>query len=137
MTAQKLRSPWRKLKKGEIEQFRIILREGMKDGDTLTARHVSRALDVSTQIDLPLGELLNPHLAGWIWGWQLSGKIGKTGAIPPGHQFSAQGIEGMVTIVRISFIHALLVSDDTGLNRIEIFVPRIWTYRGPRLGNSR
>ena len=129
MMAQKQLLTLRKLKKREIEQLRNVFFQSSIHGDTAEAREVYQALSIDARIDLPLGELCNPRMAGWIWGWRLAGRSFITGEISKNHQFDAQGLEGMVSISGIALTQALLVSDETGLNRIEIFVPRLWTYK--------
>jgi|SRR5579885_1127440 hypothetical protein len=124
-------SPWRKLKKQEIAQVRRRFEESIAQGDTSTYRAVYQSLQVATVICLPLGELLNPKLEGWLLAWKMAGRPFMIGRIKSGLQFAAQGIEGMVTIEGVSLAHALLASDETGLFRIEIFVPRAWQWEDP------
>jgi hypothetical protein len=116
----------RKLKKTEVAQLRKRFAESAPHGETPEYRAVYQALQVRTRIDLPLGELLNPALEGWLLGWKMAGLPFRTGPITRRHRFSAQGIEGLLTIEGVSLAHALLASDETGLYRIEIFVPRAW-----------
>ena len=119
-------SALRKLQKTEIAQLRKRFEESAAHGDTPGYREVYQALQVWTRIDLPLGELLNPKLEGWLLGWAMAGHPFTTGPITKRHRFSAQGIEGLMMIEGVSLAHALLASDETSLDRIEIFVPREW-----------
>lgn len=103
--------------------------ESSLHGDTPSFRAFYNTLLIDARIEMPLGELANPDLAGFFWGWTMSRRSITTHALPEHHQYAAQGIEGMIRIEWITLSQALLVTDMTGPFRIEIFVPRHFQVR--------
>ena len=125
-TAGKLR----KLKKQEVERLRDRVVVNINSGD-MQNQTCNRALQVPTRVDLPLGELANPEMSELIKDWAKTCTF-TLGEITPQHQFNAQGIEGLVRIENVPLNMALLAARKIGIYRIEIFVPREWTYDVPR-----
>jgi len=58
-------------------------------------------------IEFPLGELFNPNIRGYLWAWQMAGKI-QTKPITEKDRFKAQGLEGKASIP-VDMVTALLV----------------------------
>lgn len=114
----------RKLSRMEVEALGQRFTESALHGDTPAFQVFYHTLLINARIELPLGELLNPDLEGFFWGWRMSGGSITTHALPEHHQYAAQGIEGMIRIEWVTLSQALLVADITGPFRIEIFVPR-------------
>ena len=52
---------------------------------------------MNVRLEFPLGEVMNPNIAGFIWAWNLQNKI-KTESISKKDRFNAQGLEGKATI---------------------------------------
>jgi hypothetical protein len=125
-TAGKLR----KLKKQEVERLRDRFMTSINAED-MQNQTCNTALQVPTRVDLPLGELANPEMSEFIKGWARTCTF-TLGEITPQHQFNAQGIEGLVRIENVPLNMALLAARKIGIYRIEIFVPREWTYDVPR-----
>jgi hypothetical protein len=78
-------------------------------------------------VEFPLGELMNPRIAGFVWAWAMQTRIA-THVIQRGDQFNAQGLpigplwgEGKVR-VRTSLSTALLVYDLLPAYRCQILV---------------
>jgi hypothetical protein len=122
----------KKLTKGElqalVQRFKAIGKQGVEQTDPV----FTALLEEQVQVDMPLGELLNPKIEGLVMVWQMAGIPFVTGEITDKHQFNAQGLEGLVSItVRLAM--ALLTATMVELNRIEVFVPPAWkggTYCG-------
>ena len=113
----------RKLSRMEVAVLGQRFTESALHGDTPSFQAFYNTLQINAQIELPLGELLNPDLEGFFWGWRMSRGSITTHALPEHHQYAAQGIEGMIRIEWVTLSQALLVADITGPFRIEIFVP--------------
>jgi hypothetical protein len=111
----------RKLTRREIEclwDHIIQLAQSGNTEDPFWAR-----LRVSTCIDFPLGELLNPRMR------ELVMILAQTrsfihGEITREHQFGTQGLEGLITVEDVPLSMALLAATKTGIYRIAIFVSR-------------
>ena len=76
--------------------------------------------DSPVLLEFPLGELMNPGIAGFLWAWKLQGKI-QTHAIEPGDRFNAQGLEGKVRI-RTTLTTALLVYRELPAHHCQITI---------------
>jgi len=63
--------------------------------------------DRMAQVEFPLGELMNPNIAGFAWAWALQRRL-VIGDIEESDQFNAQGLEGKAC-VRTTLSTALLV----------------------------
>ena len=79
-------------------------------------------LQVSVRMEMPLGELANPKLAGFVWALGAKGITPETGEITNKNSFNAQGLEGKVIFRERTRSGARLLSYDTGFDRINIFV---------------
>lgn len=115
----------RKLKKQEIEQLQARFEASARQGDNPRYQALHTALQVGTRVDLPLGELANPEMSGFVMVWSMTRPF-IHGEITDQHQFNAQGLEGLVSIEDVPLSMALLAAGRTGIYRIEIFVPRNW-----------
>lgn len=115
----------RKLKRQEVERLRDRFVAHFKPEDLQDQACVA-VLQVPTRVDLPLGELLNPEMSELLKVWSTACTC-IPGKITPQHQFCAQGIERLVSIETVPLNMALLAASKTGIYRIAIFVPRLWT----------
>src|SRR5437660_7047453 len=120
---------FRQLSRMEVTMLQRRFLESSQHGDTSEFRAFHNYIQVVTRVEMPLGEMANPHLEGFFWGWVMSGRPVTTGALPQHHQYAAQGIEGMISIERVTLSQALLVANETGPFRIGIFVPRTFSVR--------
>jgi len=59
-------------------------------------------------LEMPLGELTNEGIAGFVWAWNAKHMI-KTADISENDRFNAQGLEGKV-IIETSFTTALIAA---------------------------
>ena len=85
-------------------------------------------------VEFPLGELMNPAIAGFVWAWAMQKRL-VVGSIQEGDQFNAQGLEGKVR-VRTTLSTALLVYRDLPPYRCQVVMEReVWD--GSRNGNQR
>ena len=85
-------------------------------------------------VEFPLGELMNPAIAGFVWAWAMQKRL-VVGSIREGDQFNAQGLEGKVR-VRTTLSTALLVYRDLPPYRCQVVMEReVWD--GSRNGNQR
>lgn len=80
--------------------------------------HKQHCMDVT--LELPLGEVMNPRISGFVWAWKKQGKI-KMGRIQKRDRFNAQGLEGKA-IVRTTLVTALLVCRELPPYRCRIFL---------------
>lgn len=119
----------RKLTKSELQSLVTRYKAIGKRGIEQTDPGFLGLLDQEVRLDLPLGELLNPALAGLVIVWKLSGLPMVTGPITDQHQFNAQGLEGLVSIT-MRLAMALLTATKVDLRRMDVFVPPAW--RGGR-----
>jgi len=69
-------------------------------------------------LEFPLGELMNPAIAGFVWAWKMQGRI-EVCAIPADAHFNAQGLEGMAR-VHTDLCVALMVWRDLPAHRCNI-----------------
>jgi hypothetical protein len=116
----------KKLTKSELRalvaRFQAIGRRG---GTQCTDPPFLSSLAEEVRLDLPLGELANPRIAGLVLVWRLQGLPMIPGEITDQHQFNAQGLEGAVSIP-MPLSMALLVATMVELNRMDVFVPPAW-----------
>lgn len=80
-----------------------------------------RLIWIDCQVVFPLGELLNPNLAGYAWVWALKQSVHPE-PITDKHRFNAQGLEGCFTINE-PLSTAILMYREVSPDRINIFVP--------------
>ncbi len=71
-------------------------------------------------VEFPLGELMNPAIAGFAWAWAMQKRL-IVGPIQEGDQFNAQGLEGKVR-VRTTLSTALLVYRDLPPYRCQVLL---------------
>lgn len=115
----------RKLTKPELRTLVTRFKAVGKRGTERTDSAFLALLEEEVRLDLPLGELANPAIAGLVLAWKLQGLPLVTGAITDQHQFNAQGLEGLVSIsMRLAM--ALLTATKVELNRMDIFVSPRW-----------
>src|SRR5947209_1892318 len=77
-------------------------------------------LQVNCRIVLPLGELFNPRLSGYVWVWKLKHCV-KPEPITEKHRFNAQGLEGCFSIDD-TLSRAMLLYREVSPDRMNIFV---------------
>lgn len=70
-------------------------------------------------IELPLGELMNPDIAGFVWAWKMHGLIEIAGS--NNHGMAVNGLEGFFYI-RTDLATAVLVRDSVHPFRINIYL---------------
>ena len=81
---------------------------GIEGLDEPNRKQAQSALsEARVTLRFPLGELTNPGISGFVWAWNMQGKIQTTG-ITDRDRFNAQGLEGAVEIRDISLVSALL-----------------------------
>jgi hypothetical protein len=102
-----------------LDGMRAAARPGA-GGLRLWNRWERRFGEQAAWVEFPLGELMNPRIAGFVWAWAMQTRIA-THAIQRGDQFNAQGLEGKVR-VRTSLSTALLVYDLLPAYRCQILV---------------
>ena len=85
-------------------------------------------------VEFPLGELMNPAIAGFVWAWAMQKRL-VVGSIQEGDEFNAQGLEGKVR-VRTTLSTALLVYRDLPPYRCQV-VMEMEVWNGSRNGNQR
>ncbi len=71
-------------------------------------------------VEFPLGELMNPAIAGFAWAWVVQKRL-IVGPIQEGDQFNAQGLEGKVR-VHTTLSTALLVYRDLPPYRCQVLL---------------
>ena len=71
-------------------------------------------------VEFPLGELMNPAIAGFAWAWAMQKRL-IAGPIQAGDQFNAQGLEGKVR-VHTTLSTALLVYRDLPPYRCQVLL---------------
>jgi hypothetical protein len=71
-------------------------------------------------VEFPLGELMNPAIAGFAWAWAMQKRL-IVGPIQEGDQFNAQGLEGKVR-VHTTLSTALLVYRDLPPYRCQVLL---------------
>jgi len=74
----------------------------------------------AAQVEFPLGELVNPRIAGFVWAWAMLRCI-TTAPIQSGDHFNAQGLEGKIR-VRTTLATALLVYAELPPHRCQVLV---------------
>lgn len=110
----------------QIERLLEKVQRACADGDTPQWQALYAKLSaVSVTIRLPLGEMLNPNLRGWWWAQELLGRISKPLPWPDGKQEFPYGVvhqpvEGVIEVSDNSLMDALLVAQQTGVQRIGI-----------------
>ena len=104
-----------------VTRFKAIGKLGIERADPA----LLALLEEEVRLDMPLGELANPKIAGLVLAWKFQGLPMSFGEITDQHQFNAQGLEGLVSIpMRLAM--ALLTATMVDLNRMDIFVPPQW-----------
>jgi hypothetical protein len=101
-------------------QTRIEAMQRAALGGAMWDAHYDALIAEKCRLLLPLGELLNPAIAGHVFAWQLCGALPAPGAIPDGAGLNAQGIEGAVAI-QTDLFTALRVAAEVGPGRCSIW----------------
>ncbi len=118
----------RLLTMGEMAQidnrWLAVTAQPIPEQDAFYQRH----LQVACKVTMPLGELLNPNLAGYVWAWRLKGCVHPE-PITERHRFNANGLEGCFTLDQM-LSTAILIYRETTPDRINIFVPNGFIWRG-------
>ena len=78
------------LKEAEIEKIQKELQENF---DQIYDEYRK----INVRLEFPLGEIMNPKIAGFVWVWNLMNKI-KIETISKKDRFNAQGLEGKATV---------------------------------------
>ena len=73
----------------------------------------------NARVEFPLGELMNPNIAGFVWAWNMKGRI-KTADITASDHFNAQGLEGKA-VIETSYTTALLVASELPEHRCTVY----------------
>ena len=115
----------KKLKKPELQVLVARFKAVGKQGIERTNAGFLALLEEEVRLDMPLGELLNPDLAGLVMAWKFQCLPMVTGSITDQHQLDAQGMEGLVSIT-MRLAMALLTATKVELNRMDVFVPPAW-----------
>lgn len=104
-----------------VRRFKAVGKQGIEQTDPAFLK----LLEVEVRLDMPLGELANPAIAGLVLAWQMQGIPMAFGEITDQHQLNAQGLEGLVSMpMRLAM--TLLAATMVDLNRMDIFVPPKW-----------
>lgn len=101
----------------DIKQLVTELEEASQNPEQWEQWHTKT--DKLVTLHMPLGELLNPAIRGYIWVWDHQRKI-TTAPIDKRDRFAAQGIEGKAIIHDVSLVTALLIASWVGPYRIAI-----------------
>lgn len=113
---------------GEMEQISnrwlAVTARPIAEQDAFYLNH----LRVACKVTMPLGELTNPNLSGFVWAWNLKGCIHPE-AITDKHRFNANGLEGCFSIDTL-LSTAILIYREVSPDRINIFVPNGFCWRG-------
>lgn len=106
------------------EEWVIATTKSIKESNELYAQ-----LQIPCEVFLPLGEILNPNLAGYAWVWKLKQCVHPED-ITDKHRFNANGLEGCFRL-NMMLSSAILLYRETTPDRINIFVsPRFrWPYQ--------
>jgi hypothetical protein len=115
----------KKLKKPELQALVTRFEAVGKQGIERTDPAFLALLEEEVRLDLPLGELLNPAIAGLVMVWKIQCLPMVTGPITDQHQFNAQGLEGLVSIT-MRLAMTLLTATKVDLYRMDVFVPPSW-----------
>src|SRR4051812_45763207 len=98
----------------QLEALVSRVERAAADGDTPEWRRVHCELHGQpVELWLPLGELLNPEIAGFVWAWKLCGEIGEP--MPPTKGMPAilaQGLEPIVPIAGQNLMDAALLAQE-------------------------
>jgi len=84
----------------ELEQASI---GGIKTWEPVYKEYTSR----KALIEMPVGELMNPKIGGYVWTWGLTKEI-RLGDITETDRFKAHGLEGKAS-VPVNLLTAILV----------------------------
>jgi hypothetical protein len=87
-------------------------------------------LQVPCKVVMPLGELMNPNLAGYAWVWKLKECIHPE-PITDKHRFNANGLEGCFSLGEM-LSTAILIYREVPPDRINIFVPNGFRWESSR-----
>lgn len=74
-------------------------------------------------VEMPLGEVMNGRIAGFVWAWRMQGKI-KTAALTGREGFAAQGLEGKAVVEGVNLVTALLVLRELGKFRCRVLIDK-------------
>lgn len=106
----------------EVQTLLKQMQDAAQCGDSPEWRHMCHTLGArSARIILPCGELLNPAIAGFVWAWNLQGKIGAPMALTADMRLDANGLEGCIPVHELGLMTALLVVQEIGTSRIAIY----------------
>lgn len=86
--------------------------------DTWHARHCQ----VDAVLEMPIGDLLNPAIQGYVWTWNMKKAI-TTARIEKGDRLAANGLGGKV-VVRTTLITALLAAKELPDYHYRILIDR-------------
>jgi len=104
-----------------VRRFKAVGRQGIERTDPAFLK----LLEEEVRLDMPLGELANPAIAGLVLAWKMQGIPMIFGEITDQHQLNAQGLEGLVSMpMRLAM--TLLAATMVDLNRMDILVPPKW-----------
>jgi hypothetical protein len=103
----------------EVSRFSIALQEAF----------YKKYLQAPCTVTFPLGELMNPNLAGHVWVWNLKNCI-KPEPITEKHRFNANGLEGCFSIEE-QLSTALLMYREVSPERINVFVKNAFNWNLP------
>lgn len=104
-----------------VRRFKAVGRQGIEQTDPAFLQ----LLQEEVRLDLPVGELANPAIAGLILAWKFQGIPMTFGEITDQHQLNAQGLEGLVSMpMRLAM--TLLTATKVDLNRMDVFVLPRW-----------
>ena len=115
----------RKLTKPQLQALVSRFKAVGKQGTERTDPAFMALLEEEVRLDLPLGELANPAIAGLVMVWKMRAIPMTIGDLTSKHQLNAQGLEGLVSMpMRLAM--ALLAATKVDLNRMDVFVPPKW-----------
>lgn len=104
----------RKELKQASEAMDAANRAGPKAWDVFLDEH-----EMNAKVEFPLGELMNPDIAGYVWAWAMQQRINHA-SIGKRDGFRAQGLEGKA-VVETTFATALLVWRDLPAYRCNVY----------------
>ena len=108
------------LSDNKIKSLLAAMEDAASGGDSTFAPWYNKHGLTPVKLEFPGGELHNPALAGWLMAWQATNRVTPS-RLAPQDRFSAQGLEGKIT-VSTTLVPALLAWRELPEHRRQIIV---------------
>ncbi len=92
-----------------------------KTGSTQPFDAWVEARQAPARLEFPSGEIMNPTIAGYVWAWNVMGRLTLGLPLTAGDNLSAQGLEGKVAVTT-DLVVALNVWESLPAHRCNIYV---------------